>query len=180
VISCKNISNRFESITPVIAWESGTNVRTAMKDDPQLTFSTLTALLMDAVSYLDMNKTLRDENDFIHAVRNLIDDFPVMKLEEWKVIMDRLKAGKYGKMYERLKLPELSEIFMQYEGERAEMMERNIKDSKNDDLKKLDDIPITDEQKGKWNDFVKGLNLPKSDTDRKGRWEHIYHPNSTE
>ena len=151
-----------------------------MKSDPQMTFTTLTALLMDCVSYLDMNKTLRDENDFIHAVRHLVDQFPAMKLEEWKVIMDKLKAGEYGKMYERLKLPELVEIFMQYEGERAEMMEKNIKEHKNDDIKRLDHIPITDEQRERWKHFVKSLDLPASDLDKDGRWKFIEHPNTTE
>jgi len=53
-----------------------------------------------------------------------------MKLEEWKVICDRLKSGAYGKMYERLKLPELVDIFRQYEGERAEYMEQMISRTK--------------------------------------------------
>lgn len=165
-------------IKPDEAWESGVNVKTAMKQDPQITFTTLTALLMDAVSYLDMNKTLRDENDFIHAVKFLLDEFPVMKLEEWKIIMDRLKAGKYGTMYERMKLPELVECFQIYEGERAELIEKKIRSKKNDDLKRLDDTPITEEQKQMWKAFVKKLDLPVSDLDKRGRWKFIEHPNS--
>ena len=151
-----------------------------MKEDPKLTFTTLTALLMDAVSYLDMNKTLRDENDFIHAVRHLVDEFPAMKLEEWKVIMDKLKAGKYGQMYERLKLPELVEIFQVYEGDRAELIERNVTSEKNEEFKNLQHIPLSDNQKEMWKAFVKNLDLPVSDLDKDGRWKFIEHPNTTE
>ena len=103
-----------------------------MRASPKLTFASMLALLMDAVEYLDFNKTITKEEDFIQATRYLIDEFPVMKLEEWKVICDRLKAGHYGKMYERMKLPELVEVFQQYEGERGEMMEDQIKRVKDD------------------------------------------------
>lgn len=165
-------------IKPDEAWNSGINVRSAMKEDPKTTFATLTALLMDAVAYLDMNKTLRNEDDFIHAVQHLLDEFPAMKLEEWKVIMDRLKSGIYGQMYERLKLPELVEIFKSYEGDRAEMMERQITERKNNEMKRLDHIPITDKQREMWKNFVKGLDLPASDLDKNGRWKFIPHPNT--
>ena len=176
--SCSRISNPLEKISPDDAWSNGTNVRSAMKADPKMAFSTLTALLMDAVAYLDMNKTLRDENDFIHAVRHLVDDFPAMKLEEWKVIMDRLKAGKYGKLYERLKLPELVEIFQSYEGERSELIERKVKNEKNEEFKKLEHIPLSDKQRDMWKAFVKKLELPASDLDKDGRWKFIEHPNT--
>ena len=96
-----------------------------------------------------------------------------MKLEEWSVIMTRLKAGVYGKMYERLKLPEMVEIFQQYEGERAEMMERNIKREKD-----KPPTPLTEEQKGLMKRLLADLKLPEDDTDKRGRWDYIQHPNS--
>ena len=138
-----------------------------------MTHIALTALLKDAIDYLDFNKTFRHEGDFIEAVDYLIKEFPVMKLEEWKIICLRLKAGKYGKMYERLKLPELVEIFQQFEGERAEMMEKNIKLNK--------DIPppfIENIDPELLKRIANDLQLPEDDTDSKGRWKHIPHPNS--
>ena len=133
------------------------------------------ALLKDAIDYLDFNKTINGTRNFVDAVDYLIKQFPAMKLEEWSVIMTRLKAGVYGKMYERLKLPELVEIFQQYEGERAEMMERNIKRDKD-----TPPTPLTEEQKGLMKRLLADLKLPEDDTDKRGRWDYIQHPNTPE
>ena len=131
------------------------------------------SLLKDAIEYLDFNKTITGTKDFIDAVDYLVEMFPAMKVEEWKVIMHRLKAGHYGKMYERLKLPELVEIFKQYEGERAEMMERDLQRQK-----EQPPTPLTEEQKHIFKRLMKELDLPEDDTDERGRWKWIEHPNS--
>ena len=133
------------------------------------------ALLKDAIDYLDFNKTINGTKNFVDAVDYLIKQFPAMKLEEWSVIMTRLKAGVYGKMYERLKLPELVEIFKQYEGERADMMEQNIKREKD-----LPPPPLTEEQRGLMKRLLADLKLPEEDTDERGRWDYIQHPNTPE
>jgi hypothetical protein len=174
--SIQIISTR-SNISLADAWDFGTNVRSAFKNEPKMTHIALTALLKDAVDYLDMNKSFRHEGDYIDAVTYLIEWFPAMKLEEWKVICQRLKAGYYGKMYERLKLPELVEIFQQHEGERAEYMEKKIMRTK-DEAEQRISHKMTDEQKQMWNEFVEKLNLPEDDTDEKGRWKFIPHPNS--
>jgi hypothetical protein len=172
-MSIQTISIR-SNISLVEAWEQGFNVREAFKKEPKLVHIALTALLKDAVDYLELNKSFRHEGDYIDAVAYLIEQFPVMKLEEWKVITQRLKAGYYGKMYERLKLPELVEIFQQHEGERAEMMEKNIRRDK--------DIPIPPPLEHIDIDLLKKIGdaLPEADTDRKGRWKFIDHPNTPE
>jgi hypothetical protein len=131
----------------------------------------LMAILKDAVDYLDFNKSFRHEGDYIEAVDYLIKEFPAMKIEEWKLICQRLKAGKYGKMYERLKLPELVEIFQQFEGERAEMREKQIKRNKD-----IEPPPNIDPELLKR--IAKDLALPEPDTDEKGRWKFIQHPNT--
>ena len=168
--SCKRISNRLETLSPSEAWHTGTNIQTAMRHEPKLTFSTLVALLMDAVAYLDMNKTLRNEEDFIHAVKHLSDQFPVMKLEEWKVICDRLKTGHYGKLYERLKLPELVDIFKQYEGERAERRDEQFSQDKQTQR-------YPDWQTEVYKRLADDLDLPHASTNKKGRWSFIQYPN---
>lgn len=177
-MSIQTISTR-SNITLAEAWNCGTNVRSAFKNEPKMTHIALTALLKDAVDYLEMNKSFRNEGDYIDAVTYLIEQFPAMKLEEWKVITQRLKAGYYGKMYERLKLPELVEIFQRHEGERAEMMEKNIKRAKDEEGQKTFH-EMTEDQKRMWREFIDKLDLPKDDTDDKGRWKFIVHPNSAE
>ena len=166
--SCAVISNRLESLSLEQAWTHGTNVQTAMRHNPKLTFATMLALLMDAIEYLDFNKTITKEDDFIHAVRHLLDEFPTMKLEEWKVMFDRLKAGSYGKMYERLKLPELVEIFKQHEGERAEFMERQITRQK--------DVPppiATEAMTLMLKKLADDLNLPSGKSERE-KWKDAH------
>lgn len=155
------------------AWQHGTNIRTAFKHQPAPIHAALMALLKDAIDYLDFNKTITGTRNFVDAVDYLIEQFPVMKVEEWQVIMTRLKAGVYGKMYERLKLPELVEIFQQYEGERADMMVRDIKRDKD-----KPPTPLTEEQKNLMKRLLKDLKLPEADTDERGRWKYIEHPNS--
>ena len=131
------------------------------------------ALLKDAVEYLDFNKSFRHEGDYIEAIDYLIKEFPVMKIEEWKIICIRLKAGRYGKMYERLKLPELIEIFQQFEGERAEMMEKQTQRAKDIPPPPTIDMELIRQ-------ITKDLALPEPDTDDKGRWKFIEHPNTPE
>ena len=96
-----------------------------------------------------------------------------MKIEEWKIICIRLKAGRYGKMYERLKLPELIDIFQQFEGERAEMIEKQIQRDKDIPPPPTIDMELIRQ-------ITKDLALPDPDTDEKGRWKHIVHPNTHE
>lgn len=160
-------------LTPAQAWHNGCNVRSAFKNEPQLTHVALMSLLKDAIEYLDYNKTITGTQNFIDAVDYLVETFPVMKVEEWKVITQRLKAGHYGNRYERLKLPELVEIFKKYEGERAEMMERDIQRQKHEPP-----TPLTEEQKHIFKRLMNELDLPKDDTDERGRWKWIIHPNS--
>ena len=168
--SIKRISNRFE-LTPAQAWEHGSNVRESFKYEPKMVHISLMAMLKDAVDYLEYNKSFRHEGDYIEAIDYLIKAFPVMKIEEWKIVCMNLKAGKYGKMYERLKLPELIEIFKQFEGERAEMSEKQMQREKD-----CPPLPNIDTEILKR--LSKDLALPEPDTDEKGRWDFIEHPNS--
>ena len=112
-------------MSPERAWREGTNVLVAYREAPAKTEATLIILLKETLSYLDYNKGITADRDILDAVHHLRDTFPAMKLEEWAVIMHRLKTGEYRPGYERLKLPELVDIFRQYEGERAAVREGN-------------------------------------------------------
>jgi len=168
------ILNKLATLNPVEAWHQGTNVRTAMKCDEVTTFAALYAITKDMLDYLEMNKTLRTQEEIQHAVSVLLNEFPAYKLEEWKIVMDRFKAGYFGNMFERLKLPELREAFLKYADERSIMME-----NKYHETKKIEPEPLSEEQKNIMKQLVKDLDL-KSDTDFRGRWKHIHHPNTTE
>ena len=130
------------------------------------------ALLKETIDYLAYNKTISGTQHFIEAVDYLIEEFPAMKMEEWKVIMTRFKAGYYGQKYERLMLPELVEAFKQHEGERSDAMQQKWKDIKSEPLE-----PLTDVQRDLMKRLVKDLDLPEDDTDNRGRWKFIEYPN---
>lgn len=167
--------NKLVTLNPVQAWQQGTNVRTAMKCDEVTTFAALYAITKDMLDYLEMNKTLRTQEEIQHAVSVLLNEFPAYKLEEWKIVMDRFKAGYYGNMFERLKLPELRDAFLKFADERSIMMENNYHETK-----KIEPEPLSDEQRIIMKQIVKDLKLPEDDTDFRGRWKHIHHPNTTE
>ncbi len=134
----------------------------------------MTALLKSTLDYLDYTKTIRETEHIIEAVDYLIEWFPAMKIEEWRCIMMNFKTGKYGKQYERLMLPELVEAFQQFEGERAERRETTWKHIKNKPQE-----PMTEEQINIFKKLADDLDLPEDDTDERGRWKFIVHPNST-
>ena len=105
----------------------------------------------------------------------MIHEFPAMKLEEWKCVMMNFKTGKYGKQFERLMLPELVEAFQQYEGERAQRRETLWAQKKDEPFE-----PLSSEQSQLMKRLLKDLDLPDTDTDQKGRWDFIPHPNTPE
>jgi hypothetical protein len=172
--SIVRISTR-SNITPSQAWELGTNVRSAFKHCPKETHTALTALLKGTLDYLDYNKTIRQTEHIIEAVDHLIHEFPAMKLEEWKCVMMNFKTGKYGKQFERLMLPELVEAFQQYEGERAQRRETLWTQKKDEPFE-----PLSSEQSQLMKRLLADLDLPETDTDQKGRWDFIPHPNTPE
>ena len=149
-----------------------------MRHDDLTTFAALYAITKDMLDYLEMNKTLRTQEDIQHAVSTLIQEFPAWKIEEWRIIMDRFKAGYFGNLYERLKLPELREAFLKFEEERSIMMERTYTEKKQEQNK--EPVQLSEEQKTILKNLVVDLGLKDSDTDHKGRWKHIPYPNKPE
>jgi hypothetical protein len=111
-------------ITPADAWLNGTNVKTALKYSPVETRAALVLMVGDACKFIDAKKTLETATDFIFCVEALVEQFPAMKLEEWKIITQRMKTGYYGKYYERLKVAEFAEAFMAHETERQPIIEK--------------------------------------------------------
>jgi hypothetical protein len=167
-------------LSPEQAWANGTNVVAAYNANPAQTEAALILLLKKTLMALDMNKTIRTDEDLLFAVEHLRTEFPAMKLEEWAIIMQRLKTGKYPVQYERLKLPELVAIFRAYEGERAERREQAW-----GELKKVTPDTMSDEQvqamykryqqqrEEKQQQRAQQEDIKPVETDERGRWKHI-------
>lgn len=174
-------------MTPEQAWHQGTNVLAAFRMNPAQTEATLILILKRTLVSLDMNKTIRTDEDLLFAVEHLRTEFPAMKLEEWAIIMHRLRTGQYKVQYERLKLPELVAIFREYEGERAERREASWSQLKKDTPGVLTDDQLQrlyakhqayrEEQKA---ELAKQAEIKAVETDERGRWKHIPYENSKE
>lgn len=167
-------------MTPQQAWSEGTNVLASFRINPAQTEATLLLLVKDTLTYLDCSKTITADRDLIDAVAFLRDEFPAMKLEEWHIIMHRLKTGQYPVKYERLKLPELVDIFRLYEGERAEMREGAWRELKKATPDTLTDNQLADlyakhakERAQRNAELSKAKEIKRVKTDSRGRWEHI-------
>lgn len=106
------------------AWVEGTNVRTALKLQPEATREALICLVADVCRFVDAKRTLTTASDFIFCVESLVDAMPAMKLEEWALVCSRMKQGYYGNYYERLKVSEFREAMMKHEEERLPHLEK--------------------------------------------------------
>jgi len=115
-------------ITAAEAW-NGTNVRAALKTEHAANVrGALLKMLFTTVKFLDCKKTLSNDDEVLFTFESLVADFPVFKITEWKYVTDGMKAGKYGKYYERLKASEFREAFIQYESEeRSKILESQHK-----------------------------------------------------
>lgn len=70
--------------------------------------------------------TINTDSELIFCVRSIFEEHPTLKLEEIRSCFDMVRKGKFGKLYERLKTPEILDFLRRYEGEvRTEIMERD-------------------------------------------------------
>lgn len=102
----------------------GTNVMTALKYDPVGTRKALVTLVGDVCTFLDTKRTLRNASDYAFTVETLLDAFPAMTLEDWRIVCERMKAQVYGDYFERLKVGEFRSAMLKYEEEIAPIRER--------------------------------------------------------
>ena len=110
--------------TPKQAFKEGLNVRKALRIQPKQTKQILCALVMDLCQFVDAKRTLTTDEDIIYTVEAIIEGYPILTIEEFRLICDRMKRGQYGKFYERLKLAEIEEAIRHYEGnQRAKVLE---------------------------------------------------------
>lgn len=105
------------------AWEKGVTTALVNKRLPSQLRMYLYGEVTRLVKFIDAKKTLQTEDEIIFTVDALIQEFPVMKVEEWHHVFSAIKLGRYGKLYERLKTQEIIEVCKMYEGERAERIE---------------------------------------------------------
>lgn len=119
-----SIAKIVNKLTPEIAFKEGTNIRALAVRNPQLARVELTRALKELIQFVDASKTIATSEQFISTVETLLHDFPTLTLEEFYYVFNGIKKGKYGKLYERLKLAEISDCIKIYEsGERCDFKE---------------------------------------------------------
>lgn len=127
---------KIEALTVKDAFAEGTNIRTLNNNSPGLSRTLLTKGLKDLIEFVDANKTINSNEQLIFTVEALINDFPTLTLEEFYIVFRDIKKGVYGKLFERLKLAEISECLKKYEaGIRADYLERRNQEQKGSDTK---------------------------------------------
>lgn len=112
------------------AWVGGLNIRTAYRLQPEATTAALAGMLDATCQYVDANKSIQGAAALAEAARYLIDQFPVYTLEEWALVLYRVRHGYYAqaygdrfKIYERLKTEELVRFACKHEEERSYLLE---------------------------------------------------------
>ena len=110
--------------TPEEAWHEGTNILTALRCYPEETRAEVVKLIKKTVDFIDAKKTLTSFEDVALCAEMIFEIFPVLKLEELRLVCDRMKQGHYGKFYERLKIQEFRECLQKHEEERAPILEK--------------------------------------------------------
>jgi hypothetical protein len=110
--------------TPAECWEQGTNIKTALRVMPEETRAAVVSMIKTTVDSIDAKKTLSSFEDIALCAEMIFEIFPVLKLEELKLICQRMITGHYGKYYERLKIAEFRECITKHEEERAPILER--------------------------------------------------------
>lgn len=110
-------------LTPKLAWE-GTRIAELAKIDPNQTRAILLREIAELCKAIDANKTISDSGELIYATETIIEEFPVLRIEEFLLVLRDMRIGKYGKFYERLKIAEIVSCLHQYEvGPRLDYVE---------------------------------------------------------
>jgi len=105
------------------AWKEGTNILTALRVNPEKTREAVVGMVKLVSEYIDAKKRLNTVPEYAMVSEMIFKDFPTLKLEEIRLIADRMMLGKYGNYFERLKAPEFRKCFVQHESERSSILE---------------------------------------------------------
>jgi len=108
------------------AWD-GINILTSLRCYPEETRAAVITMINTTVQFVDAKKTLHSFEDMALCAETIFDVFPVLKLEELRLICERMKQGYYGNFYERLKIQEFRDCIIKHEAERAPLLEQQHK-----------------------------------------------------
>lgn len=105
----------------------GTNIRRALKVQPEDTRAAIIDAVMKVSAYIDAKKTLTSIPEFIEVAEELMERFQNFTLEDFRLCLQRMKSGQY---YERLKMAEYVAAFQAYDLEKCEVATKRATDKK--------------------------------------------------
>ena len=127
-------------ISPIDAWNKGTNIQSALKVAPQAVRGWIVSEVGRLCKELDCKTTISSDSELKFCCRSIIEENPTLTLEEIRVCFDWIRKGKYGKLYERLKTPEILDCLSKYQGEtRAEILEQKAREQKKEMVEKTEE-----------------------------------------
>ncbi len=108
------------------AWD-GINILTSLRCYPEETRAAVITMINTTIQFIDAKKTLHSFEDMALCAETIFDVFPVLKLEELRLICERMKQGYYGNFFERLKIQEFRDCIIKHEEERTHILEQEHK-----------------------------------------------------
>ena len=118
----------------------GTNVRRALRMQPETTRAAIIEAVMKISAYIDAKKTLSSIPEFVEVAEELMERFQNFTLEDFRLCLQRMKSGQY---YERLKMAEYVAAFQAYDLEKCEVATKRATNKKYHEP----DTPIQDTRK---------------------------------
>jgi hypothetical protein len=128
-------------LSPTQAWDEGTNIKQALAIAPEMVRGWIVSEVGRMIKELNYKVTIQSDEELMFCCRSIIEEHPTLKLEEIRVCFNMIRKGKYGKMFERLKTPEILTCLQTYQGEtRAEILEQRAKNKKHEATEKTDEV----------------------------------------
>lgn len=124
------LEDNTQAVTPADAWHLGTNLMTAQRVAGPMIRGWVMSEVGRLCKEISAKNTISSDEELIFCVRSILEEHPTLKVEEIRACFDMVRKGKFGKLYERLKTPEILEFLRRYEGEvRVEILERQVHQS---------------------------------------------------
>jgi hypothetical protein len=106
----------------------------------------LSKLMIDFVNFLNIGKSM-GENQIVETVKLMLQDYAVLKPDDFVLFFNRAKKGNYGKAYDRMDgmvIFEWLEMFMQERNLEIEQIRRNENIRLQKELKSIDAVGLPD------------------------------------
>lgn len=112
------------SVSADNAFQYGTNIKTALRIEPERTRAAVLAMIRRVCEFVDAKRTLTTIDDYLLTSEAIFTEHPTLTLEEMRLVAQDMMMGKHGKFYERLKTAEFLEAMRTHETGRAAILER--------------------------------------------------------